>query len=217
MGIVAHYYMDVELQGVLQALKQTPGMQNRVGIADSLKMGDLAVQMCQTDKVEGVICLGVDFMAESVQAILSKNECSHVPVYRATARHIGCSLAESAEGDAYKAWLQKEATTNTLHVVYINTSLETKAVSSALVPTITCTSSNVLQTILQAAVQVPMSASCMGPTRTWEIIFGPCSLWWWNHLTGQTTKLPPSCIHNIPKLPSKISEITWSSFLKEIV
>lgn len=163
MGIVAHYYMDVELQGVLQALKQTPGMQNRVGIADSLKMGDLAVQMCQTENVEGVICLGVDFMAESVQAILSKNDCAHVPVYRATAKHIGCSLAESAEGDAYRAWLQKEAQPNTLHVVYINTSLETKAVSSALVPTITCTSSNVLQTILQAAVQVPDIRILYGP------------------------------------------------------
>ncbi len=163
MGIVAHYYMDVELQGVLQALKQTPGMFNRVGIADSLKMGDLAVQMCQTDDVEAVICLGVDFMAESVQAILNKNECSHVPVYRATAKHIGCSLAESAEGDAYRAWLQQETQPNTLHVIYINTSLETKAVSSALVPTITCTSSNVLQTILQAAVQVPDIRILYGP------------------------------------------------------
>lgn len=163
MGIVAHYYMDVELQGVLQALKQTPGMSNRVGIADSLKMGDLAVQMCQAEAVEAVICLGVDFMAESVQAILNKNQCSHVPVYRATAKQIGCSLAESAEGDAYRAWLQQEAKPNTLHVIYINTSLETKAISSSLVPTITCTSSNVLQTILQAAVQVPDVRILYGP------------------------------------------------------
>jgi quinolinate synthase len=163
MGIVAHYYMDVELQGVLQALKQSPGMEHRVGIADSLKMGDLAVQMCQTDNVQGVICLGVDFMAESVQAILQKNGCAEVPVYRATTQHIGCSLAESAEGDAYRAWLQQEATDNSLHVIYINTSLETKAISSSLVPTITCTSSNVLQTLLQSAVQVPGIRILYGP------------------------------------------------------
>jgi quinolinate synthase len=177
LGIVAHYYMDVELQGVLQALKLSPGMEHRVGIADSLKMGDIAVEMCQQHGVEGVICLGVDFMAESVQAILQKNQCD-VPVYRATAQHIGCSLAESAEGDAYRAWLQQESSKsgsssdpnnpnhnyhNTLHVIYINTSLETKAVSSSVVPTITCTSSNVLQTLLQAASQVPDIRILYGP------------------------------------------------------
>ena len=75
MGIVAHYYMDVELQGVLQAVKNSANgqLQNRVGIADSLKMGDLAVEMCQNDGVEAIACLGVDFMAESCAAILEKN------------------------------------------------------------------------------------------------------------------------------------------------
>jgi quinolinate synthase len=166
MGIVAHYYMDVELQGVLQALKRVPGLENRVGIADSLKMGDLAVDMCKNEGVTSVVCLGVDFMSESVQAILGKNELAHIPVYRATAAHIGCSLAESAEGDMYRAWLQQEGSvpnTSALHVIYINTSLETKAVSSSLVPTITCTSSNVLQTLLQAAHQVPDVRILYGP------------------------------------------------------
>jgi quinolinate synthase len=52
-----------------------------------------------------------------------------------------------------------------LHVVYINTPLETKAVStSVVVPTITCTSSNVLQTMLQASAQV-------GPDL--KILYGP--------------------------------------------
>jgi hypothetical protein len=89
---------------------------------------------------------------------------------------IGCSLAESAAGDGYRAWLQHESTNNTntnsisttsasaepqqqqrgaMHVIYINTSLEAKAISSSIVPTITCTSSNVLQTLLHASVQVP--------------------------------------------------------------
>jgi quinolinate synthase len=42
-----------------------------------------------------------------------------------------------------------------LHVVYINTSLVTKAQAQEIVPTITCTSSNVLQTILTAYDQIP--------------------------------------------------------------
>jgi quinolinate synthase len=162
--------MDVELQGVLQALKQShPDLEHRIGIADSLKMGDLAVDMCQKYGVSSVICLGVDFMSESVQAILQKNGLEHVPVYRATPQAIGCSLAESAEGDAYRAWLQKEAARATedgcvpLHVIYINTSLETKAVSSSIVPTITCTSSNVLKTLLQASYEIPNLRVLYGP------------------------------------------------------
>jgi quinolinate synthase len=75
-------------------------------------------------------------------------------------------MAESAEGDAYCAWLQKElsATENpSLHVIYINTSLETKAKSSSIVPTITCTSSNVLQTLLQASHEIPNLNILYGP------------------------------------------------------
>eukprot|EP00977_Amphora_coffeiformis_P020187 scaffold8005_cov275-Amphora_coffeaeformis.AAC.5 len=165
-GIVAHYYMDVELQGILTAVAdKLPG---RIGIADSLKMGDMAVDMAaDPSAVTSILCLGVDFMAESVQAILSRNGYAHVPVYRADARKIGCSLAESAESDNYRAWLQQQGggpDRTALHVVYINTSLETKAVSSATVPTITCTSSNVLPTILQASAQ-------MGPQL--KILYGP--------------------------------------------
>ena len=179
VGIVAHYYMDVELQGILFAIKKrqmellqsdTSGKIPKfplVAIADSLKMGDDAVNMCSQSKVESIICLGVDFMSESVSAILGKNGFSNTPVYRATHKHIGCSLAESAEGLNYKAWLNKSAAgkSKALHVVYINTSLETKATSSSIIPTITCTSSNVLQTILQASAQ-------MGPEEL-RICYGP--------------------------------------------
>lgn len=213
VGIVAHYYMDVELQGVLHAVKRRQmellrqqqlndeqqqhatddGVAQRripeyplVAIADSLKMGDDAVQMCSKNNVNSIICLGVDFMSESVSAIMGRNGYPHVPVYRATTKHIGCSLAESAEGDNYKAWLYKSAggggggaaapssssseeekkkKKSSLHVVYINTSLETKAISSSIMPTITCTSSNVLQTILQASAQI-------GPEEL-QICYGP--------------------------------------------
>lgn len=167
-GVVAHYYMDVELQGVLQAVARNhPQLQGRIGIADSLKMGDMAVDMVQNLGCSNIICLGVDFMSESVQAILTKAGYGQVPVYRAATAKIGCSLAESAERDSYRAWLQHESSSSSspsLHVVYINTSLETKAVSSSLVPTITCTSSNVLATLLQASAQI-------GPDL--KILYGP--------------------------------------------
>jgi len=165
MGVVAHYYMDVELQGVLTAVKKQMDPSNpRVEIADSLKMGDDAVKMCQ-DGATAIACLGVDFMSESVATIMKRNGFGHVPVYRATAKAIGCSLAESAERDSYRAWLEKGRANYAypLHVVYINTSLETKAVSSSVVPTITCTSSNVMATILQASVELPEVKIMYGP------------------------------------------------------
>jgi len=172
MGVVAHYYMDVELQGVLTAVNKQQSNSNtnpnqkisRIAIADSLAMGDYAVKMCE-DGATSIACLGVDFMSESVATIMARNGFGHVPVYRATAKHIGCSLAESAERDSYRAWLEKGRAGYEfpLHVVYINTSLETKAVSSSVVPTITCTSSNVMATMLQASVEIPDVKIMYGP------------------------------------------------------
>jgi len=166
MGVVAHYYMDVELQGVLTAIqkKQLETGQSRIAIADSLAMGDWAVKMCE-DGATSIACLGVDFMSESVATIMARNGFGHIPVYRATSKSIGCSLAESAEKESYRAWLQKGQAENksVLHVVYINTSLETKAVSNSIVPTITCTSSNVLSTLLQASSEVPELKILYGP------------------------------------------------------
>lgn len=64
---------------------------------------------------------------------------------------IGCSLAEAADTPLYSEYLAAAAHTGqpAMHVVYINTSLKTKATAHAVVPTITCTSSNVVQTVLQ--------------------------------------------------------------------
>jgi quinolinate synthase len=103
-------------------------------------------------------------MAESVRALLDTSGWAHVPVYRLAEKAIGCSLAESAELPAYRAWLEKAAKTpKSLHVVYINTSIVTKAESQTLVPTITCTSSNVVQTVLQAFAQVEGLTVWYGP------------------------------------------------------
>lgn len=73
-----------------------------------------------------------------------------VGVYRMSNERIGCSLADAAATPHYMNYLETASNLlPSLHVVYINTSLETKAYSHELVPTITCTSSNVVPTILQ--------------------------------------------------------------------
>merc|ERR1719326_66425 len=110
IGVVAHYYMDVEIQGVLNAVQRQEeheGRKSKIAIADSLTMCDSAVEMCKSG-VSAISCLGVDFMAESVASIMDRNGFGHIPVYRASSRSIGCSLAESAETDSYRIWLQNE-------------------------------------------------------------------------------------------------------------
>ncbi len=157
-GVVAHFYMDPELQGVLSACDWP-----HIYVSDSLAMADRAIKMAEQG-VETIAVLGVDFMSENVRAMLDASGYEHIPVYRVATDPIGCSLAESAEAAAYGAYLTKAAETpRSLHVVYINTSLVTKAKAHALVPTITCTSSNVVQTVLQAAAQIPDVHIWFGP------------------------------------------------------
>ncbi|MEN0067095.1 MAG: quinolinate synthase NadA [Myxococcota bacterium] len=157
-GIVAHFYMDAELQGVLSALTCP-----HVAIADSLKMADDAVKMAEAG-VELIAVLGVDFMSENVRAVLDAQGFEHVNVVRLAEDAIGCSLAESAQAPAYEAWLDEaKGTERALHVIYINTSLRTKAQAHHRVPTITCTSSNVVQTVLQAAAQIEDISVFYGP------------------------------------------------------
>ncbi|HHH11833.1 MAG TPA: hypothetical protein ENK23_07155, partial [Sorangium sp.] len=157
-GVVAHFYMDPELQGALNAVGS-----EHVQISDSLLMADAAIRMSQAG-VERIVVLGVDFMSENVRAMLDASGGQQVPVYRVAAEPIGCSLAESAEALAYGAYLTKAAQVpRSLHVIYINTSLQVKARAQQLVPTITCTSSNVVKTVLQAAAQVPGLSLWFGP------------------------------------------------------
>jgi quinolinate synthase len=149
VGVVAHFYMDPELQGVLSA-SDWP----QIHISDSLAMADRAIAMAEAG-ARTIIVLGVDFMSENVRAMLDASGFEHIPVYRVATEPIGCSLAESAEALAYGAYLTAASKQpRSLHVIYINTSLITKARAHAIVPTITCTSSNVVQTILQAAAQI---------------------------------------------------------------
>ncbi|MEZ4454672.1 MAG: quinolinate synthase NadA [Nannocystaceae bacterium] len=158
VGVVAHFYMDPELQGALYAL-DWPYMH----ISDSLVMADRAVQMVEAG-AKVITVLGVDFMSENVRAMLDAAGHASVPVYRVSERAIGCSLAASAESLAYAAYLEEAARTpRSLHVVYINTSLRTKAHAQRRVPTITCTSSNVIRTVLQAFAQEPEAHVWFGP------------------------------------------------------
>jgi quinolinate synthase len=158
VGVVAHFYMDPELQGVLSACDWP-----HIHVSDSLAMADRAIQMAEQG-VSTIAVLGVDFMSENVRAMLDASGYEDVPVYRVVTDPIGCSLAESAEAPAYGAYLTVASQTpRSLHVIYINTSLITKAKAHAIVPTITCTSSNVVQTLLQAAAQIPDVHIWFGP------------------------------------------------------
>jgi quinolinate synthase len=158
VGVVAHFYMDPELQGVLSSCDWP-----HIEISDSLMMADAGVRMAEAG-MKSVVVLGVDFMSENVRAMLDAAGHDAIDVYRVDARPIGCSLAESAEAPAYAAYLHKAAATpRSLHVVYINTSLELKARAHHLVPTITCTSSNVIATVLQAFAQIEGLSVWFGP------------------------------------------------------
>lgn len=157
-GVVAHFYMDAELQGALYACDWP-----HIHVSDSLMMADAAIRMAEAG-VKNVVVLGVDFMSENVRAMLDAAGHRDVAVYRVSADPIGCSLAESAESRAYAAWLdQASRSPHAMHVVYINTSLRTKAHAHTKVPTVTCTSSNVVRTILQGAAQDPEVAVYFGP------------------------------------------------------
>jgi quinolinate synthase len=158
VGVVSHYYMDPELQGVLTAADWP-----HVHISDSLMMADAAIEMVRNG-ARAIVVLGVDFMSENVRAMLDASGHADVPVYRVSSDPIGCSLAEAADALQYGAYLTRAAQTpRSLHVVYVNTSLRTKARAEALVPTITCTSSNVIRTILQACAQIPDLHVWYGP------------------------------------------------------
>lgn len=68
IGVVAHFYMDPEVQGVLTAAQRH---WPHVKISDSLIMADAAVKMAEGG-CRHIAVLGVDFMSENVRAILDQ-------------------------------------------------------------------------------------------------------------------------------------------------
>jgi quinolinate synthase len=84
IGVVAHFYMDPEVQGLLTAAKkQWP----HIHISDSLVMADSAVKMAEAG-CDYITVLGVDFMSENVRAILDQAGFNKVFFVRLMFRHV---------------------------------------------------------------------------------------------------------------------------------
>lgn len=107
--ILAHYYQDGEIQDLADF------------VGDSL---DLSRKAAATDADMIVFC-GVTFMGE-VAKILSPQKTVVIPDAEA-----GCSLEESCQADAFKAW--RDAHPDHISLTYINCSAEVKALSDIIV------------------------------------------------------------------------------------
>ncbi len=83
VGLVAHFYMDAELQGVISRCNP-----NHMFIADSLAMGQAAINQAKNG-IEKIVVLGVDFMTENVRALLDRSGYEYIPVYKLSNKKIG--------------------------------------------------------------------------------------------------------------------------------
>jgi quinolinate synthase len=113
--ILAHYYQNADIQDIADY------------IGDSL---GLSQQAANTD-ADVILFAGVHFMAETAK-ILSPNKKVLLPDLKA-----GCSLADSAPADKFKAF--KDAHPDHLVISYINCTAELKTLTD-----IVCTSTNAL-------------------------------------------------------------------------
>ncbi len=135
------------------------------------------------------------------------------------AEDIGCSLAEAAESEAYTAYLREAASDGQpgMHVVYINTSLSTKALAHSMVPTITCTSSNVVATVLQVGPPLsthripnfrnptlpfpaPLNRRCTQLRFLSKPLMCDCFAWYPPSSAPPPVSSPPSCTPNHRKV-----------------
>jgi len=116
--VLAHNYMAPAIQDVAHH------------VGDSLALSRIAAG---TDASTIVFC-GVHFMAETAK-ILSPDKTVLVPT-----KDAGCSLADSIDADALRAW--KAEHPGAVVVAYVNTTAEVKAESD-----ICCTSSNAVDVV----------------------------------------------------------------------
>jgi len=107
--ILAHYYQDGEIQDLADY------------VGDSL---DLSRKAAATD-ADMIVFSGVRFMAE-VAKILSPEKTVVIPDAEA-----GCSLEDSCQAEAFKAW--RDAHPDHISLTYINCSAEVKALSDVIV------------------------------------------------------------------------------------
>ncbi len=96
-GVVAHFYMDPELQGVLTACAPP------TFTSPTRCHGRRGHPHGRSGHASTSWCSGVDFMSENVRAMLDAAGHANVAVYRVASDPIGCSLAASAEARAYVA------------------------------------------------------------------------------------------------------------------
>src|ERR1700744_5606192 len=111
--ILAHYYQGSDIQDVADYMGDSLGL----------------AQAAEKTTADLIVFAGVHFMAETAK-ILNPNKKVVLPDLKA-----GCSLADSAPGDLFRAFKEKHPD----HIVisYINCSAEVKALSDII-----CTSSN---------------------------------------------------------------------------
>lgn len=107
--ILAHYYQEGEIQDLADF------------VGDSL---DLSRKAAATN-ADMIVFSGVRFMAE-VAKILSPEKTVVIPDAEA-----GCSLEDSCQAEAFKAW--REAHPDHISLTYINCSAEVKALSDVIV------------------------------------------------------------------------------------
>ncbi|WP_247232872.1 quinolinate synthase NadA [Telluribacter sp. SYSU D00476] len=116
--ILAHYYVDAEIQDIADYLGDSLGLSQQAAATDA----------------DMIVFCGVHFMGETAK-ILSPNKKVVIPDLNA-----GCSLADSAPADKFAAF--KAQYPDHLVISYINCSAEIKALTD-----IVCTSSNALQIV----------------------------------------------------------------------
>jgi quinolinate synthase len=116
--ILAHYYQEPEIQDMADF------------VGDSL---DLSKKAART-KADVILFCGVHFMAETAK-IVNPTKKVLLPDMNA-----GCSLADSAPADEFRAWLKQYP--DHMVISYINCSAEVKAMSDII-----CTSANAQRVI----------------------------------------------------------------------
>jgi quinolinate synthase len=120
--VLAHYYQEAEIQDLADYL------------GDSLYLA----QAAQKTTADVILFCGVHFMAETAK-ILNPQRIVLVPDMEA-----GCSLADSAEPSAFKAWIDSHP--GSVVISYINCSAEVKAMSDII-----CTSANAERIVASVA------------------------------------------------------------------
>jgi len=125
--VLAHYYQDADIQDIADY------------IGDSLGLAQ------QAEKTEAfmIVFAGVHFMAETAK-ILNPHKKVLLPDLKA-----GCSLADSAPADLFRAFKEKHP--DHLVISYVNCTAEIKALSDII-----CTSSNAEKIILSLPEEQPI-------------------------------------------------------------